>query len=98
MAHNSNSVIQAIKQLQPELHERFGITKVALFGSFARDEAATDSDIDIAIIEMERKNGFLVAKAQRFISEKLQKRVDIGLYSSLHPYVKKCIEKDMIYV
>jgi predicted nucleotidyltransferase len=93
-----NNVIESIKLLKPELEEKFGIKQIAIFGSCARGEAVDDSDIDIAIVEMERKNGFLVARAKRFISEKLGKEVDIGLYSAMNPYVKKCIQKDMIYV
>ncbi len=98
MRQENSEIINTLKQLKPELQEMFGVTKLALFGSYARDEASENSDIDIAIIEMDRKNGFLIAKAKRFISDKLQKKVDIGLYSAINPYVKKCIEKDMIYV
>ena len=98
MTRKNSEIISTLKQLKPELQEKFGVTKLALFGSYARDEATEDSDIDIVIIEMTRKNGFLIAKAKRFISDKLQKKVDIGLYSAINPYVKKCIEKDMIYV
>lgn len=98
MTQEKSGIINTLKQLKPELQERFGVTKLALFGSYARDEATEDSDIDIVIIKMTRKNGFLIAKAKRFISDKLQKKVDIGLYSAINPYVKKCIEKDMIYV
>ncbi len=93
-----NDVIESIKLLKPELEEKFGIKQIAVFGSFARDEAIDNSDIDIAIVEMKRKNGFLVARAKRFISEKLGREVDIGLYSAMNPYIKKCIQKDMIYV
>ena len=98
MTQEKSGIINTLKQLKPELQERFGVTKLALFGSYARDEATEDSDIDIVIIEMTRKNGFLIAKAKSFISDKLQKKVDIGLYSAINPYVKKCIDQDMIYV
>lgn len=94
---NSN-IADTIKQLKPELQERFGITKLALFGSHARDEATDSSDVDVVIVEMERKNGFLVARAKRFLSEKLQKEVDIGLLDSIRPFLRKRIEKEMLYV
>ena len=29
------------------LEQRFGVTELALYGSFARDQAADDSDVDI---------------------------------------------------
>jgi uncharacterized protein len=98
MAQENDNVIEMIRQMKPELQDKFGITKLALFGSYARDEATQSSDVDIAIVEMERKNGFLVAKAKRFISEKLQKEVDIGLLDSIRPFIRKRIEKDLLYV
>lgn len=93
-----NNIVKMIEQLKPELEEKFGITKLAIFGSYARDEATHNSDVDIAIVEMMRKNGFLIARAKRFISEKLEKEVDIGLLDSIRPFVKKRIEKDLLYV
>ncbi|UCZ56536.1 nucleotidyltransferase domain-containing protein [Desulfurispirillum indicum] len=92
------NITQQIENLKPELYSRFGIKKLALFGSYAKGEQTDKSDVDIVIIEMERKNGFLIAKAQRFLSEQLQKKVDIGLLSAMNPYVKKSIQQDMTYV
>ncbi|WP_277640156.1 nucleotidyltransferase family protein [Wolinella succinogenes] len=93
-----NSIVMTIKQLKPELQEKFGITQLALFGSYAKGEVKDESDVDIAIISMNIKNGFLIAKAKRFLSEKLQKEVDIGLLDSIRPFVRKRIEKDLLYV
>ena len=87
-----------MKQLKPILEREFGITKLALFGSYVKGEATQKSDIDIAIVQMKRKNGFLIAKAKRFLSEQLQTEVDIGLLDSIRPFIRKKIEKDLIYV
>lgn len=91
-------IVEQIKKLKPELFTLFGIKELVIFGSFARGEANIHSDIDIAILEMERKNGFLVAKAKRFLMDKLNREVDIGLYSALNPFIKKSIEKDLLHV
>ncbi len=80
------------------LEDEFGIEQIAIFGSYAKNEETFSSDIDIVIMKMKRKNGFLIAKAKQFLSEKLGKDVDIGLYDSLRPFVKKRIKKDLIYV
>ncbi len=93
-----NTTIEIIKELKPELEKRFGIKKLALFGSYARGDNTQDSDIDIAIIEMDQKNGFIIAKANRYISEVFDKKVDIGLLESIRPFIRKRIEKELIYV
>ncbi|MEX0957364.1 MAG: nucleotidyltransferase family protein [Rhizobiaceae bacterium] len=43
-----DSIIATLRKHQQELH-RQGVSHVALFGSFARDEANRSSDIDILI-------------------------------------------------
>ncbi|WP_281950349.1 nucleotidyltransferase family protein [Nitrosophilus kaiyonis] len=91
-------LLEKLKEAKNILKEEFGIEKIAIFGSFARNEEKENSDIDIVILKMKRKNGFLIAKAKRFLNEYLNTNVDIGLYDSMHPYIKKEIKKDMIYV
>ncbi|MDQ1297794.1 MAG: uncharacterized protein QG558_332 [Campylobacterota bacterium] len=92
------SVIDSIRQLKPQLSLLFGIKELAVFGSYARGEEHGMSDVDIAILDMERKNGFLVAKAKNFLSEQLDKEIDIGLYSAMNPFIQKSIENEMIHV
>lgn len=91
-------VVDSIRELKPQLNALFGIKKLAIFGSCARGEDHEASDVDIAILEMERKNGFLVAKAKSFLREQLNKEIDIGLYGAMNPFIQKRIEKEMIYV
>ncbi|MDH5259025.1 MAG: nucleotidyltransferase domain-containing protein, partial [Gammaproteobacteria bacterium] len=42
-----DNVLETLTRLKPELVKRFGVTRLALFGSTVRDEAGPDSDIDI---------------------------------------------------
>ena len=42
-------VLDALSQLKPDLIKRFGVTRLALFGSTVRGEAKEGSDIDIII-------------------------------------------------
>ncbi len=41
--------IQSLTNSKAELINRFGITRLALFGSTARDNATAESDIDILV-------------------------------------------------
>jgi predicted nucleotidyltransferase len=42
-------ILDYLHQHKEEFNKRFGVTKIALFGSYARNEATPTSDIDIAI-------------------------------------------------
>ena len=46
---NREQLIELLKENKPTLAQRFGVIELALFGSFARDEAASDSDVDILV-------------------------------------------------
>jgi len=94
----NTTVVEQLKVLSKELDTQFGIQGIALFGSYARSEEGPDSDIDIAIISMQRKNGLLIAKAQRYLSERLNANVDIGILDAMHPFIQDAIKQDMIYV
>ena len=57
-----------------------------------------ESDIDIVVLRMHRKNALLLARAKRFLSEKLKMPVDLGFYESMHPFVRQQIQDEMIHV
>jgi predicted nucleotidyltransferase len=57
-----DEVLKLLAEHKPELVRRFGITDLALFGSTVRNEARTDSDIDVLAVSMGQPlpNGILV--------------------------------------
>ena len=46
---NRDEVLALLRTHKPILMERFGVTALALFGSFARDQASDGSDVDILV-------------------------------------------------
>ena len=91
-------IVKSLRAISPVLDTEYGITSLALFGSYARQEPAKHSDVDILILNMRRKNGLTIARAQRFISDYLHLDVDLGLYDSLRPYIKSKIQQELVYV
>lgn len=86
--------------------EQKGIKKLALFGSYARDEAREDSDIDIAYessddFVMNFKGWdafvFLDEKLRQKVSDRFHKKVDLFDLSSTSK-IKKSIEGELLYV
>ena len=75
---------------------RYGVEEIGIFGSYARDEAKEDSDIDI-FVKMQPKLLHMIAIKQ-LIEEELHKKVDIvRLRDNMNPYLKKRILKDGVY-
>jgi len=81
-----------------EISQRFGVRRLALFGSTARDEAQPDSDVDI-LVEFEGK-----ADSSRYfgllfyLEDKLGCPLDLVTDKALRPELRPFVEKDAIYV
>ncbi len=78
--------------------DKYEIQKLGLFGSVARNEATSLSDVDICI---KTKNADLFAMVH--IKEELEKlfstSIDIvRIRDKMNPFLKNRIEKDAIYV
>jgi hypothetical protein len=92
-----NIILEFLKDHKSELKEKFGLTKVGLFGSYAKGTATKDSDIDLAI-EMEIKDFFLRNDLKEYLENSFKIPVDIGYFDSFREFYKKKIEKEIIYV
>ncbi len=93
-----DEILHFLKTHKQEIHRLFGVKKMGLFGSYAREEATPDSDIDIAV-EIESSNKFRsFFTLLHYLEDRLHKKVDLGIESALKPAAKKQILKDIIYV
>ncbi|MEA3289525.1 MAG: nucleotidyltransferase domain-containing protein [Campylobacterota bacterium] len=80
-----------------ELQSDFALTKIGLFGSYAKDTANENSDIDI-VIESNTKDFFLRDDLKEYLEDSFKLPVDVGYIDSIRAYYKNKIEKDIIYV
>ncbi len=94
----NHKIINKLKELKPLLKERYGIEEFAVFGSVAKGTDTKDSDVDIAILKMKIKSGFDLIRAKNFLTQSLNKNVDIGTFNSMKTFIKNRIKKDFIYV
>ena len=92
------SILKQLKELKPILQEKYGIEEFAIFGSYAKGLNDNESDLDIAVLKMQIKSGLDLIRAQKFLENILQKKVDIGTFSAMKTFVKNRIQKDFIYV
>jgi uncharacterized protein len=74
----------------------FGVKSLMLFGSVARDEARTDSDIDL-LVEFDCPVGlFTFVRLKRYLEEILGSSVDLGTPDSLKPYLQESVFREAI--
>lgn len=93
-----DTAVKLLKEQKEALQSRFGVTRLGLFGSVARDEATDDSDVDV-VMEMERPNLFVAVNIKEALEEALRVRVDLVRYRErMNPFLKRRIDKEAIYV
>ena len=91
-------VIQILKEKNAELTKQFGVKSLLLFGSVARNEATTASDVDL-LVEFSRPVGYFGLFAlQDYLESLLGCSVDLGTPDSLKPYVKERVMGELIRV
>jgi predicted nucleotidyltransferase len=90
-------ILNYLREHKSEFREKFGVTKIALFGSYARDEQRGDSDIDISI-EVVKSSFRNRLKLQYFLEEYFNKKIDLGYFNTFRASIKREVEKEMIYV
>ena len=88
-----DEVLDLLRAHKPLLAERFGVIQLALFGSFARDQATDRSDVDILV----QFDGPATAKSyfglQFYLEDLLSRPVDLvttkALRNEFRPYVER---------
>jgi predicted nucleotidyltransferase len=81
------------------LAQRFGVTSIGLFGSYARAEVREGSDIDIAIeLRPGHKSLRNFFGLRRYLEQELERPVDLGIESALKPQVRDEIAKEIFHI
>ena len=80
-------ILVALRNAKPLL-DSFGVAPVSLFGSFARDEAREDSDVDV-LVEFARPIGmFDFVRLQRELGERIGRKVELVTPAALKPQLR----------
>ena len=92
-----HEALAKLKEHEDELR-RMGVRSLALFGSTARDEARSDSDVDL-LVDLERPAGlFRLIEVQLRLEEILGCKVDVGTAASLRSRLHDRVLEEAIRV
>ncbi|WP_321418555.1 nucleotidyltransferase family protein [uncultured Methanomethylovorans sp.] len=90
--------IETYKQIiVPTLIEN-DVDKAGIFGSFARNKAKEDSDIDILVKFKSRKSLFDLARLELELERESRRKVDVITYDSINPLIKEHIMKEEVKI
>jgi hypothetical protein len=92
MAHEA--VMARLRELLPEVREKFGVRDLAVFGSVARGDAKEASDVDL-IVDFEGPptfDGYMGLKL--YLEDSLGLSVDLVTRAAIKPRLKARIESE----
>jgi len=90
--------INSIKAKALPILKEEGISRSSVFGSYARGEETKNSNLDI-LVEMPKGKSLLdLVDLEIRLQEALGTKVDLLTYNSVHPLLKKYIQKDEVRI
>jgi uncharacterized protein len=85
-------------KLQPILRDRYRVTSLGIFGSYARNEQRSDSDVDILIDYIQPPSLVRVVELRDFLIDRLGIAVDVVTKNGLRSAIRDEVLSDVIYL
>ncbi len=98
MTMTRNDVLDVLRQLCQEAQDDFGIIRIGVFGSAARDELSDGSDVDV-VVEIVHPDLFTLIGIKQELETMLARPVDIVRYrQTMNRVLRERIDREAVYV
>jgi len=91
-------IIELLSYSKPDLQARFGVTRLALFGSTVRYNTTSDSDVDILVAFDGPATSKRYFGVQFYLEDLLDCPVDLVTEKALRPELRPYIEHELVNV
>jgi len=95
---NRAHALELLIKSKPTLAARYGVTKLALFGSTVRDAAHSNSDVDILVAFDGPATSERYFGVQFYLEDLFGCPVDLVTDEALHPELRPFIEQEAVHV
>ncbi|MFC1583948.1 nucleotidyltransferase family protein [Fibrobacterota bacterium] len=95
---NKDEIIRRLEALKTELMARYKVKGVELFGSFARKDQGTNSDIDILLDFEDGADLFDFVGVGDFLEADLKRKVDVVPKNALRKEIRETVLKEAVRV
>ncbi len=89
---------ERIREYMSELRNDYMVSRLGIFGSFARGEETEYSDIDILVEFSESVDLFHFIRLQYYLAELFGRKIDMVTPDALKPMIKEQIIGEVQYV
>jgi uncharacterized protein len=91
-------IIKTLLQKKAEMEARYGVRRLGLFGSYAKERQRKQSDIDILVAFSRDIDLFEFLDLREYLESHLHAKVDLVMESALKPAIGKRILSEVEYV
>ena len=91
-------VLDLLREHKPIMKERFGVSEISLYGSFARDEGTEESDIDVVVKFGVKPTFRSYFGAQIYLEDVFGRSVDLARIHELRKEIHPNVKRDLINV
>jgi predicted nucleotidyltransferase len=98
-------IMQILKKQIPYLQEKYGVQRIAVYGSFAKGNQTKKSDVDI-LVQLMKPLGLEFVELAYYLEKILKKKVDLATFDTLkrslesprYKHIVSDIEETLSYV
>ena len=76
-------ILSVLEQEFPHLYDKYGVVRIALYGSFSHGTPTEESDVDL-LVELGRPLGLEFVSLAEYLEERLGRKVDLATFETLH--------------
>lgn len=92
------NIVKMLESKQEDLKRQYSVRKIGVFGSYARSEQTTESDVDILVEFSTPVDLFEFIGLKQYLESLLGKKVDLVTVKALKPQLKDRILSEVVYV
>jgi uncharacterized protein len=96
--YDTAQILNILRSKKKDLEQRYPISELALFGSYARGDFNEDSDIDILVDFSSRIDGFDYIRLAHELEDSLHYKIDLVSRHAIKPGYLPFVEKNLIHV
>jgi uncharacterized protein len=98
---STEKVVELLQENHAYLAAEFGVSKIGLFGSYAKGQSSDTSDVDL-FVEFERPIGFRFIELVDYLENLLGQKVDVltsaGIQNIRIERIARSISQSIVYV
>jgi len=91
-----DEILKTLRDRREEIRA-FGVKELGLFGSFARNEARMDSDVDV-LVDLQRETFKDYMGLLNFLEQLFGRKVDLVMKDTIKPIIRNRVLDETLYV